>query len=154
MMRVFIDSSSYFEVYEMSWFVNNRGYVATKVKGKYTLLHRYILGLEHGDERCVDHINLNRLDNRLSNLRICSFKENLQNKPKYKVGRSKYAGVDIRTTSDGSISYRARIRHEGKCIGLGTYKTEEEAALAFDKKATELRGRFTYLNFREAKGVE
>ena len=149
MFRTFIDSSSYSKVCDMNWFINNKGYVAGKVDGEYALLHRYILGLKIGDGQCVDHINQNRLDNRLSNLRICSFKDNLKNKSKYKNSKSKFAGVDIRALVDGSISYRARIRNDGKCINLGTFKTEIEAAKAFDKKAVELRGRFTHLNFKE-----
>lgn len=148
MFRTFIDSSSYMKVRDMNWFINNKGYVAGAIDGKYTLLHRYILGLNHGDDMCVDHINQNRLDNRTSNLRICSFTENLKNKSKYKNSKSKFAGVDIRVLSDGSISYRARIRNDGKCINLGTYKSEIEAAKAFDMKATELRRKFTHLNFK------
>lgn len=152
-MRTFIDSDTYLKVCDYSWFVNNKGYVATAIKGEYTLLHRFIFGLGRSDKACVDHINKNRLDNRLCNLRKCSFADNLKNKSKYKNTKSKYAGVDIRPQSDGRISYRARIRHNGKYINLGTYKTEVDAAKAFDRKALELRGIYTYLNFKESAGV-
>jgi hypothetical protein len=68
----------------------------------------------------VDHINNNKLDNRLENLQLLS---NRQNSSKNVTGSSKYTGV--RKTKYNT--FRASIRINGKKIELGTFKTEIEA---------------------------
>ena len=44
-------------------------------------------------------------------------------------------------------AWKASIKHKGKKIHIGLFSTQEEAAKAFDKKATELRGMNTKTNF-------
>lgn len=44
------------------------------------ILHRYILGLRFGDNKVVDHINGDGLDNRRSNIRVVTRRENMRNK--------------------------------------------------------------------------
>jgi hypothetical protein len=58
-----------------------------------------------------------------------------------KGGKSKYIGVYI-----VNEKIYARITHKGKQIHLGTFNTEEEAALAYNVKVYELRGEFARLN--------
>lgn len=65
-----------------SWFVNGGGYAGGNLDGKKGLLHHIVLelaGFEIPEGKMVDHINRNRLDNRLSNLRIVSASENSKN---------------------------------------------------------------------------
>lgn len=57
-------------------------------------------------------------------------------------GKIPFKGVSL----DGG-KYRARIRHNGGKISLGSFATMEEAARAYDKKAIELRGEFAALNY-------
>lgn len=150
---VLIDADVFHKIKHKKWFINNKGYAAGTNQGKYILLHRFILNLQPGDKICVDHKNHNRLDNRLKNLRTCSFAENLKNQRIYKNNASGFKGVNRRLRSDGSYSFRARIRNNGVLVQLGTYNTAEEAALAYDKKAVELFGDFAHQNFPPGKMV-
>ena len=92
----------------------------------------------------VDHINGNPLDNRKSNLRICTNAENQRNRGVNKNNTSGYKGV---CWAKQNKKWKARIKHNGKLIHLGYYKDKEEAARAYDKKAKELHGEYAYLNF-------
>ena len=93
----------------------------------------------------IDHINNNKLDNTIFNLRYCSIQENSQNKPKMnRLTTSKFKGVRFIKRNK---KWNARITHNNKIINLGTFETEQEAGKAYDKKATELFGNYAKLNF-------
>lgn len=97
--------------------------------------HRYVMGLqneEYSIRRVVDHINGDSLDNRKTNLRICSHKENMINIRK----NNKIIGVNLK--KDGR--YSARIMNNYKSFNLGFYNTYEEAVLARIKKEKEICG--------------
>ena len=98
----------------------------------------------------VDHIDGNGLNNQRSNLRIATRLQNLKNKV-VQVGKihSKYKGVCKQVCKHGDKIYAywtALITSDFKRHYLGTFKTEEEAALAYNKKAVELHGEFANLN--------
>ena len=114
-------------------------------EGKSTInvrLHREVAGALEGE--CVDHVNQNKLDNRRSNLRLCSHSENMRNIVKNR-GECTYKGVSI----DRRLKYkkyRSTIKCNGKYINLGYFSTEKEAAIAYNKAAKELHGEFACLN--------
>lgn len=91
-----------------------------------------------------DHKNRNGLDNRKNNLRLANKSQQMANRDKYD-GKYKYKG--IRPNSGGRWS--ARIRKDHKEIYLGTFNSEIEAALAYNRKAFELFGEFAVLNLIE-----
>ena len=105
-------------------------------------IHRLIMDAPKGMD--VDHINGNPLDNRKSNLRICTHAENQRNKGAYKNNTSGYKGVSWYKRDKKWI---AGIKHNNKGIYIGLFEDKEEAARAYDKKAKELHGEFAYLNF-------
>lgn len=105
----------------------------------YSRMARLIMGIKRGDPRVVDHINQDTLDNRRKNLRVCTHRENSLNRCRFK--QRKFTGV----YKSGS-KFRAEICPKGKTIYLGTYSTEKEAALAYNKKASEYFGEFAQLN--------
>lgn len=119
-------------------------------------MHRLIMKAPDG--KFIDHINHNTLNNQKSNLRICTFSENLWNTfPKASTG---YKGVSYhyRTYADGTPYrvIRSGFSMNGKHIYLGYFKTEEEAARAYDAAIVKYHGDFAFLNFPEddKRGIE
>ena len=86
---------------------------------KAILMHRYILNAP--ENKLVDHINHNTLDNRKSNLRLCTSRQNNINK--------KCNGFTLRNSGKYEVSIRANSGYEY----LGRFATKEEALLVRKK---------------------
>ena len=96
----------------------------------------------------VDHRNGDGLDNRRDNLRLATHSENMMNRPKIKSPTtSRFVGVYF---DKARRLWVARIHLNGKCIWLGRFATEIEAAKAYDEAAKKYHGEFARLNFPEA----
>lgn len=116
-------------------------------KRKMVLMHRLLLGLEHGDPRQADHINHDQLDNRRSNLRIATQTENVRNRGPQKAKAVPFKGVFKSPPKNKKTPFQAAIVADGITYGLGRFATAEAAARAYDTKARELHGEFAYQNF-------
>ncbi len=116
---------------------------STKKSGS-VYLHRAICGNPAGLE--VDHIDGDRLNNQRSNLRVCTHQQNHQNRHTPQSKCSPYKGVKRRSLVGGGYSWQARIKIDGKETFLGAYKTEIEAAQAYNRAAVEHFGEFARLN--------
>lgn len=103
------------------------------------LLHRYLLQAEPTEN--VDHRDGNGLNNRRENLRKASNSQNGMNMKARVGGSSKFKGVWRPTR------WRAEIRVDYTTIRLGSFRTEEEAARAYDDAARRLFGEFARVNF-------
>lgn len=114
----------------------------------HVLMHRIITGAKTGE--IVDHINGDTLDNRRSNLRICTVSDNTYNRRVMRPSSSKFRGVDYQIISR---KWRAVIGKGGESIFLGEYRTEEEAALAYNGAAIILYGDWAHLNSLEQEEV-
>jgi len=108
---------------------------------KQIRMHREILNLQKG--MTADHIDGNGLNNQKSNLRVASQSQNGANSRKF-AGKCKYKGIRYRKDCD---MWRARIKVNYTDIPLGSYLTEEQAALAYDNAARKYFGEFARLNF-------
>jgi len=134
------------------WYTSSRAskgetrYAKRKEKGKTVYMHREIMNAPAGIE--IDHINGNGLDNRRVNLRVCTAAQNQQNSTKRAHCSSKFKGVAL---SKNQKKWTARICINGKKIWIGRYRSEFEAAEAYDKKAVELFGEFANINFPSQK---
>jgi hypothetical protein len=139
-----------FETYTFWVYEYMGGYITIycQIKGKKLRLNRMIMSPEPG--LVVDHINRNPLDNRKSNLRICTSQQNSWNQNKHARGANNFRGV-CKIKNKHSVKYRANIYHKGKNITIGIFNTEEEAALAYDKKVREFRGEFGVTNFNSER---
>ena len=105
-------------------------------------MHRVILNTPMGMD--TDHINGNGLDNRRCNLRICTHAENISNQRKYSnTMLSKFKGVSWDKSRNRWIVY---IGVHPKRIFLGRFKTEIDAAIAYDNAARKYFGEFACTN--------
>lgn len=104
-------------------------------KSKTVYMHRLILGAPQGVE--VDHINMNALDNRRGNLRLCTGAENKLNRRAMALSVTGLKGV-----SPSRGGYMAMIKKDGKSHFLGRFPTPEEAHEAYRHAAAELHGEF------------
>jgi hypothetical protein len=93
-------------------------------------MHRVLMGLETGDKKQVDHRSGDTLDNRRSNLRIVSLRQNGQNRRIHRAG--KLPGASLPRPWG---KWQARMRVKGRLIHLGMFPTEQ---LAHERYVEEL----------------
>ena len=103
--------------------VNSDGYAVGSIFGQSFTAHRIAFKVVYGyDPDTIDHINRDRLDNRIANLRDVSLAENLKNvsgrKPPFR-----HKGVYERDNG----TFVAFIGGSKNRVHLGTYASEEEA---------------------------
>jgi len=117
-----------------------KGYSAVSVDGVEYLAHRIIWKMVMGDEpMMLDHINGDRGDNRLANLRVASCAENIRNSKRSKASRSGVKGVSFCKMTG---QWRASITLNRKASNLGRYGSLEEAAQARKAAAALMHGDF------------
>lgn len=119
------------------------GYIHINLNAERYKLHRLVWKW-HGRElikgMVIDHINDNKVDNRIDNLQQITHSENLQKaafKNKTSRSSSKFRGV---SWFKRDSCWRARAHFNGKYIYIGYFKCEIEAAKAYDAKVKELGG--------------
>ena len=97
-------------------------YISIYLRGIKLRGHTVAWVLQHGKypDECIDHINGNRSDNRMCNLRSVSHAENMKNKKKYKNNSTGVSGVYFEKESS---RYRARIGHGKNTIYVGRFPT-------------------------------
>jgi len=114
----------------------------------YPKVHRVAWFLHHNNwpDEQIDHINGDRKDNRIENLRLTTSQQNNLNRGALKGTSSKYKGVDWHKATQ---KWRSSIKFNRTDKHLGVYVSEEDAARAYDKAARELHGDYARLNFPE-----
>lgn len=136
---VVVDAADFDAVRRYRWSSSGR-HVQACIGGRSVTMHRFLMDPPHG--YVVDHVNANGFDNRRANLRICTPTQNAQNRNAggyLCFSPNGYKGVQYASAS----GYSAHI-----CSTyLGLYKTQEEAAMAYDAAARARFGEFARLNF-------
>lgn len=131
-----IDSEDIPLIENQTWYFGG-GYAVTQIGGKSTSLHRLLLETPAGFD--IDHINLNKLDNRRANLRPCTRAENLRNRGLQRNNVSGFKGVSF---EKGRDRWRAVIKARQGQLHLGYYQTKAAAYAAYCKAAKEFHGEF------------
>lgn len=128
-----VDVSMLPDVLMFRWAADGNGYACCMrvIDGKNEkfFLHRVVLGLTRGDQRLADHINRDKLDNRLANLRIVDRAINAANRATQKTSRFTGVHWDAQTGRWMAMSYRG-----SKTTYLGRFDSEVDAANAVAKQ--------------------
>lgn len=138
------------KAYKDNWYVVGalRGFKLKSGSQKIVKLHRVVMGATDRSQE-VDHRDHNTLNNKKSNLRICTKSQNQCNRAgvaSHKNG-SDYVGVFVRPWKNGiRNSYRAGLRVNRRWITIGTFHDEKSAAIAYNEAASKHFGEFACLN--------
>jgi hypothetical protein len=117
--------------------VDGNGYIVIRFRAVNYRAHRLAWLFAHGfTPRMLDHINRNRTDNRLANLRLATFTQNAANRP----GRGPHGKGVVYRPKEGV--FHARLAVAGRHFHLGTFRSADEAHAAYCAAAVEHFGEF------------
>ena len=142
-----VDDEDYEWLNQYSWnsyySISNDSYYAVRAgklpngKARNVLMHRQILGLDYGDKRQGDHIHHDTLDNRRSELRIVTHRQNRNNSKRKST--SKYVGVHWCKSHKKWIAQSITDKSNQKIQKhLGCFDIEEDARDAYQNASAEL----------------
>ena len=120
--------------------LESNGYKRLKINFKSYLVHRIVFLMHKGYlPKTIDHINGDRLDNRIENLRAVTANQNQHNRKLNSNSTSGFKGVSWCKRDN---KWKATIKLEGKRINLGRFNTIEEADAVVRAAREELHGTF------------
>jgi hypothetical protein len=141
-----VDDEDFHELSKHKWRAlgKKKWTYATRSEGNnFVYMHWIIIGTHQKNPHVrLDHINGNTLDNRRCNLRIVNASQHSSNSAKKSNSKNQYKGVKRHHNK-----WQAGLRHGGQYIYAGSFKTEEEAARAYDTRAREVFGEYARTNF-------
>lgn len=117
------------------------GYVMIRIFGKSYLAHRLAWFYMHGylPKKFIDHINMNRSDNRAANLRLATNGENMMNQSRRSDNSSGIKGIDWQIKSQ---RWRARCAVNGIRHTVGFFKSLDEAEKSIREFRQKHHGEF------------
>lgn len=119
---------------------NGAGYIRIYVDGAAFKAHRLAWFYAHGEWPSeIDHINGDKADNRLCNLRPVTRSQNRMNVAAYRSNKSGYRGVSFYKPTQ---RWKAQIQVDGRKKSIGYYGTPEEAHRAYCEASRVLHGEF------------
>ena len=120
-----------------------QGYRRIKMFGKQYLSHRILYEMANGPiAEClqIDHIDQNKGNNALSNLRLATDTENRYN---CSVRANSASGIKGVYWHKHRGRWAAAIRHNGRTMHLGLFDTKGMAAVSYAKASLRVHGRFS-----------
>lgn len=136
-----VDNDNYDLIIKHSWYLSTNGYLCCRIDGKVTLLHRLIMSNDKNICLEIDHINLNKLDNRKENLRIVTPSQNQMNRDIMSNNTSGYTGV---TWDKSRNKWKVTINENGNCHNLGRFDRLEDAVAARNSAEKKYHSEYAY----------
>jgi hypothetical protein len=132
-------------------YIDHRGYRKFDIYGLGPIIaHRAAWAITYGfcPDMHIDHIDGDKLNNKITNLRLCTHNQNQHNQGIRVNNKSGFKGVSwMKSTRkwQAQICFRSKVKH------LGLFNNKIDAAKAYDMAAIDLHGEFAWLNFPHAK---
>lgn len=125
--------------------VQSRGYVQILIRGRAYYAHRLAWFYVHGEwpPSQIDHINCEKADNRIANLRLATRSQNQANRGVQPNNTSGFKGV---TWCGPRGKWRAEIKVNRRKVCLGSFERLEDAAVAYEHAAKRYFGEFARIN--------
>lgn len=143
--KTLVDDQCFEQLNKHNWFCNG-GYArrySSRTDGKRHVIHMHRVITKAPKNLQVDHINGDKLDNRIENLRLCTNSLNMANKPAQKNNTSGFKGV---SKHKGTNKWQAVVAVKGKNKYLGIFKTKKQAYSVYKKAAVNSFGVFAYIS--------
>lgn len=140
------------KVKEANRYATTRIYDSAKGRWATLVLGRLIMELDPGDHRVISYADSDGYNCRRENLTICENRHASRHRRKLKGSLSKYKGLNrqkSRSKKSKGWLWRAHVQAYGavgKCIRSPLFKTQEEAAYAYNVIAKQVYGKFAVLN--------
>jgi hypothetical protein len=127
---------------------SSNGYINVRIDGTLYMTHRIIYLMHFGVlPKYIDHINQNKLDSRIENLRESTCSQNLGNVGRRSDNTSGCPGVQWNAINN---NWRVILTYEGKRHEVGSFKELKDAIVARNLKHRELYGEFSPTTKEEA----
>jgi hypothetical protein len=122
------------------------GYIGIFINGTYYFAHRIVWEMHKGkipDGLVIDHIDGDRANNKIENLRVCTFQQNHFNRGKQSNNKSGFKGVSWHRQKQKWV---AQIKIKGRNKFLGFFEDPKEAYEKYCQKAIEHYGEYAKLD--------
>jgi hypothetical protein len=124
--------------------IDSYGYLRVGIDGRKYKNHQIVFLYWYGYlPMTIDHINREKLDNRITNLRPVNAAQNAMNQGRDKRNKSGFKGV---SWDKGTGTWLVSIKARQKALNLGRFLDPIDAACAYNMAAEEYFGEYAYLN--------
>lgn len=146
--QFYFDLEDYNKIKNYCWYLDDYGYIETTIyidkNTSHTLkMHRLIMDVLDNDEVVVDHIGHSTVDNRKSQLRVCTQGNNTYNTVKKYTNTSGFKGI---SWDKDRCKWHVQIGVNNKNIHLGRYDNLEDAIIARKIAEEKYHGSYSYDN--------